>query len=392
MPLDYLSLRKQIKTQAASAPEEILRLSQVLQRASEKLAVSAENSAQIREKVIQVAGQEPLLRCALPTDESLIQSHALPEIPAQASIIAVDGSQIHPNTHEAVNFYLVNLGSIQIELGSSNAPQISTGSKIHLAEFGAASPINEDMVSLERDTGERVVLANMAADAKVQPVITLTDGILELWGGRGRSSDDNQQYIKMLDQYIAALSQLEKTGAATAGYVDKPRADYVVRMLEVADAPQEELAKIRDFRPYRGITDALLLRNLIGPNERSSIFEMQFQLKERYVGSLALHFFYINVGTENSPWLARVEIPLWVAQNPTLLNALHAILIQQCRVMGNTSFPYALHRAHEIAVVTREDREQVQQMLMKELRDQGLDPGHTSFKQSAKNFAGRQRR
>ena len=59
---------------------------------------------------------------------------------------------------------------------------------------------------------------------------------------------------------------------------------------------------------------------------------MQFQLKELYAEGLALHFFYINVGTSENPWLARVEIPGWVAKNTELLNALHAILIQQCQV------------------------------------------------------------
>lgn len=392
MPLDYLSLRKQIKTQAASAPEEIQRIGQLLKQASQKLTDKTNNGTEIRNKVTQITLQEPLLRCALPTEELLTKSHPLPQSPEQASIIAVDGSQIHPSAHEAVNFYLVNIGSIQIEMGSSEAPLINTSSEIHLADFGASTRMNEESISLERDTAERVVLAKMAADAKQRPVITLTDGILELWGGRGRSADENQQYIKMLDKYVAALAELEKSGAATAGYVDKPRADYVVRMLEVADAPQEAIDQIREYRPLRGITDAALFHDLVAPGERSSIFEMQFQLKERYADGLALHFFYINVGTLKNPWLARVEIPRWVAENSNLLNALHTILIQQCNVMGKISFPYALHRAHEIAVVTREDRDQVLQMLSNELRNQGIDPGLPSFKQSAKNFAGRTRR
>jgi hypothetical protein len=392
MPLDYISLRRQIKRQAASAPAEIKRLGQLLEQASQKLAKNANDGSKIREKVAQVTSQEAFLRCALPSDEKLTQSHALPNLPDQASIIAVDGSQIHPNAHEAVHFYLVNLGTIQIDLGSSKAPITGTSSEIHLSDFGAGSSINQDAVSLERDTAERVVLAKMAAETNVQPVITLTDGILELWGGRGRSADENQQYTKMLDKYVAALAELERTGAATAGYVDKPRGTAVVRMLEVFDAAPDDIENIREYHPFRGITDTALFRDLIAPGERSSIFEMQFQIKEHYADGLALHFFYINVGTEANPWLARVEIPLWVVQNTALLDALHAVLIQQSRVLGKISFPYALHRAHEIAVVTAEDREQVLNMLTAELRDQGMDPGQLSFKQSAKNFEGRQRR
>ena len=390
MPVDYLSVRRQIKKQAASAPAEIHRLGQLLEQAGNKLAENADNGSQIHAKVINAAEKEILLRCALPTNESLTQSHALPKQPDNANIIAVDGSQIFPNKHEAIHYYLVNLGTFQSELTSPKAPIISTSSEIHLSEFGASNPLEEDIVSLERDTSERIVLAEIAAKATVQPIITLTDGTLELWGGH--SKFESQNYIKMLGKYISALGELEKTGAVAAGYVDKPGARYIVNMLEVADAPPEGIENIREYHPFQGITDIALLRNLIAPGERSSIFEFQFKLKTNYTDGLALHFFYINVGTEDNPWLARVEIPLWVVRNPTLLDALHAILIQQCRVMGNVSFPYALHRAHEIAVVTHEDREQVLQILMAELREQGLDPGQVSFKQSAKNFAGRQRR
>jgi hypothetical protein len=363
-----------------------------LEVASLKLVQSATNQDNLHHKVTQAVQLDGLLRCALPTDEAINASHPAPKSPDAATVISVDGSQINPNSHEAINFFLVNLGSIQMEIGSSKAPEINTQSELHLSEYAATGSVNEEQVSLERDTGERVLLAELALNAKVKPIITLTDGLLELWGGRNRSSDEDQNYNQKLDLYIKALEQFQKSGSATAGYVDKPRADYVVRMLEVADAPDSELANIREYHPLRGITDVALLRDLIGPGERSSIFEMQFQLKERYHGTLALHFFYINVGSQKNPWLARVEIPAWVAQDEAQINTLHATLLDQCQMMGNMSYPYALHRAHEIAVVTREDREQVTQMLIKELRDHGIESGQLSQKQAAKNLAGRQRR
>ena len=392
MPLDYLSVKQQINKQASAAPAEVQRRSQLLAEASQKLRNSAADLSQIQSKVAEAAQYFDRLSCAIPTNEPLTASHPLPPMPETGTLIAIDGSQIQPSPHEAVGFYLLNLGWISKEIGSPAAPQTHSSSRIVLAGYQNAALPNESGVSLERDSWERVQLAELAADASPQPVITLTDGVLELWSGSSRSAEEFLAFETRLEEYLAALAQLEKMGAATAGYIDKPRAGYVVRMLEVANAPPEAMPTIRDYRPYLGLTDIALFRDLIKPGERSSVFAFQFHLKERYAGPLALHFFYINVGTQKSPWLARVEIPAWVAHNPALLDAIHAVLLYECQLLGQISYPYVLHRAHELAVVRVEDREQVQKLVSQALRAQGLEPGPLSYKQSLKNLPGRTRR
>jgi len=274
---------------------------------------------------------------------------------------------------------------------SGQAPATHTHSQLHFAEYSSSGTYSDDQVSLERDKTERVLLAELAAAAKVKPVITLTDGPLELWGGRSRDPEEQTSYIKSLEEYIAALLALHKSGAATAGYVDKPRADLVVRALEVAATPQDKLAEIRKARPLRGVTDNDLFESALAPGERSAIFALQTHLADRYAGPLALHFFYLNVGSAKEPWLARVEIPAWVAENAAALNALHAVLIQQCNVLGAFSYPYVLHRAHEIAVVGRDEKDEVTQMLLAELQAQGAPAGHASHKQAIKDLPGRGR-
>ena len=62
----------------------------------------------------------------------------------------------------------------------------------------------------------------------------------------------------------------------------------------------------------------------------------------------------------------RVEIPEWVAKDESKLELLHTALIQQCQIMGARPYPYILHRAHEIAVVSFEEKEQIEQMLQAE--------------------------
>jgi hypothetical protein len=72
-----------------------------------------------------------------------------------------------------------------------------------------------------------------------------------------------------------------------------------------------------------------------------------------------------------------------------MLDALHAVLVNQCRIMGNRPYPYSLHRAHEAALVTQEEKEQVTQMITLELRRRGIEVEGTSYKQSAKDLPGR---
>jgi hypothetical protein len=97
------------------------------------------------------------------------------------------------------------------------------------------------------------------------------------------------------------------------------------------------------------------------------------------------------VGREGDPWLARVDIPRWVAADKTLLDCLHGTLLEHCRLMGARPYPYLLHRAHETAVVTLPEKEQVTQMIEMELRRRGLTPGKVSYKQSAKGLQKRTR-
>ena len=70
---------------------------------------------------------------------------------------------------------------------------------------------------------------------------------------------------------------------------------------------------------------------------------------------------------------------------------LHAILIQQCRIMGAKPYPYLLHRAHETAVVSFEEQNQIAQLLELELRRAGAETDDGSHKQSAKELPGKTR-
>jgi hypothetical protein len=176
----------------------------------------------------------------------------------------------------------------------------------------------------------------------------------------------------------------------TAGYVEKPTADLVVRLLEIGVADDEQLKKLREFQPLHGVSDRWLYGErqnpLLPPGHRSAVFGLQSGSEKKYKGALSLHFFYLNVGSEGHPWPVRVEIPRWVAEDSKKLDLLHCILIEQCKMMGSRPYPYLLHRAHETAVVRYEEKEQVGQLLALELRRIRAEVGDASYKSSAKSL------
>jgi hypothetical protein len=72
-----------------------------------------------------------------------------------------------------------------------------------------------------------------------------------------------------------------------------------------------------------------------------------------------------------------------------MLDGLHAVLVSQCRTLGSRSYPYLLHRAHETAIVSLQEKEQVTQMIALELRRRGVQVGEMSQKQALKGVSGR---
>jgi hypothetical protein len=282
--------------------------------------------------------------------------------------------------------------------GSPVAPQTAIESRLFYDQgmYTEAGKITEARLALMRDLAERKLLAQQAeqflrTSAGVQPgpipVITFTDGPMELWGSI--ESENVSTFQKSLEDYLGVLSRLHDLGVTTAGYVDKPSADPVVRLLEVVMQDEAGLAEIKKLFPLRGVTDIDLYRRILSPGERSAVFALQSHSAKQYAGILGLHFFYLNAGLADHPWIARVEIPAWVAENPPQLNGLHAVLIEQCQIMGRHPYPYLLHRAHETARVSLEEKEQVENMIKLELYRQGVDVGEMSYKQATKDLAGR---
>jgi len=391
MAIDFQQVREQVKQLGEQAPLRERALDALRRRARELLDGQAHAIEALRQKVDLVArSYEPGLRCALPASEPLNTCVSLPGLPNQATLLAADGSQINLDRHAEVEFGLINVGAIQMRHASPEPPRTTVTSRLlyHDDLYTAAGTLSEAALALRRDLVERSLLADLAS-ASPPPVIAISDGPLELWGSKEAGGEATQEYQQTLQGYLRALDRLCQLNVTAAGYVDKPGANLVVRLLEVAQARQEDLEGIKDYHPLRGVTDRDLFLPLLETGERSAVFAIRSQSAKLYPGQLALHFFYLNVGRAGHPWLARVEVPAWVTVSPNMVDGLHAMLVEQCRIMGARPYPYLLHRAHETARVGLQEKDQVTQMIANELLARGLAPAGKSHKQAAKDLGGR---
>jgi hypothetical protein len=315
---------------------------------------------------------------AAPTQEALAQPYPLPTCPERITIIASDGSQIFPDQHAITLYYLVNVGCIAYRHGSNCKPDIFKPRPLLCYEPDdvldeQGNVISAGEVRVMRDMAELQALADLIpayAGAGREPVVALLDGQLTL-----RVIDlpfDQQQ--KRQDDYIVMLDRLRETGALIAGYIDRPRSTFVLALMRLAALePQNITEETLGHNPFRQLTD-LDLFSFLGPGERSAIFSVKAKGLDKYsLAGHAIHFFYLNVSANPTvPYLARIEIPGWLAADPAGVNVLHAGLVRQAHLNGG--YPYVLARAHELAVISGEEREAVEMMLAVEMRRHNLSP------------------
>jgi hypothetical protein len=374
MPLNYLDLQNQVTNLGESTIRRRDELAERLKRCRALLDEHAGDLIRLQQLVEEAAAREHGLRCAVPLSERL-DTH----LPAKSEIadhilLAADGSQITPDPHAAVFYGLVNVGVFRMTTKVGETPEVRSWSEL---VFESDNPddneyISEDLVSLRRDARERQIMAGLAKDEPA-PLLTLTDGPLELYH-EPRGDKAFEVYFK---QYLAALDDLALLNTITAGYVDRPRAALLTATLELLIKNE---GKDSHVSPFKGVSDLMLMEELLKPGERSAVFALQFRSADSFEGRKALHFFYLNVGSDKSPSVARVEVPKWVVESTASMELLQSVLVEQARQAGGYPYPYALTRAHETAVVRMDEHEALERMIENELLARGLPPAVISQK------------
>jgi hypothetical protein len=65
---------------------------------------------------------------------------------------------------------------------------------------------------------------------------------------------------------------------------------------------------------------------------------------------------------------------------------LQAVLTEQAAILGTRPYPYVLHRAHEVAVVTLPEHQHVEEMIVAEFQRRGIPVAEESYKQYHKDL------
>ncbi len=313
--------------------------------------------------------------------------------PSRATLIATDGSQIMPDRHAAYLYYLINIGGIVYHHGSSQAPHtFSFPRLVYPQDEAALDAFNSrsGAVSIERDMGEIAELARQAQQHRQEgaPLLAVLDQRLLYWPIGSTGVADNAAVTEW-GGYMTAIRQ---AGALLCGYIDRPGANAVLTLLKsltaVAD-PTFVWHTLGSHAATRGLTDRDLFAEFLQPGQRSKLFVNISPPNETFARQDAANevcFFYLHAGQG----IARVDIPRWVAEDEKTVTAVHALLVDQCRILGD--YPYILARADEIAVVGHRDHEELEFAIELQMQKQGVRSAPTA-KQGGKNLArgGKQR-
>jgi hypothetical protein len=330
-----------------------------------------------------------------PTDESIDARFPLPPHPPRLRLLAADGSQVYPDRHAAAFFYMVNVGSIDLLQGSGRPPQIATRSNLHFHEDDLHDtrglPVDTHLINARRDAAELAELARLVeapilsggrseAPAEVEgPTLALLDNGLLLWAASQEQKAARPDVQRVLDEYLAALDLLRDSGAALAGYISRPRGANVVDLVEAA------AGEPGGTRP--GLTDRLLFGRHLVAHTRSARFRHPAKINDEFAArGHEIQFFYLHTGAQDG--VARVEVPLWVADDAARMTMVHAGIVEQCRLTG---VPYPLVRAHELALVGQDDRRALDRLVQAALIRHGIS-GLASQKAQTKRWTGRRRR
>lgn len=321
---------------------------------------------------------------ALPTYENLTAQFAPPPPPAQIDILAADGSQIYPDRHSPVLYFLINVGAIRMPYGSQRKPETTSRPDLYYEPddvFDSGHLVSAAIINGRRDVAELTELAALAEMPSRHPSLAILDNSLQLRLASGERDKINKTAHRLINQFIEALTRLQQSPVNLAGFIDRPGRTDVLSTISL-------LTSQASHNIYGGLVDRDLMAEWLEPYHRTAVFRWQTtDFPEASQNGHALYFFYLHTGRPGA--IARVEIPQWVAENHTRVEQIHAGLLRDSRSTGG--YPYSLIRAHELAVVTQPERQALEQWLMKNLVDHGLTL-EPSQKALTKSWLGRPRR
>jgi len=310
----------------------------------------------------------------IPCSPGKINHHrATEDIPlADLVLIGVDGSQIYPDRHALILYYVLQVGALIFRY-DGNTPTVHTREWLCYDEADLYDDrgylIDGETLGMERMVKEMEVLADLVEQERrstAGPVFALSDGPL-LWPYVERGNRTSTH----VSAYLGALRNVQQAGGIPVGYVDRPGGRPLLDLLWASRlAPEELIARIEE-NPLKTLSDSGLMLEVLEPGAWTPWYTRATATNRRHAGDgQEIWFCYANLGTQHSPAIARIEVPAWAAGQDVMMTALQAALRHQGAVLDG--YPYVLARAHEEALVTTQDKTALEQAIQLVLFSTGI--------------------
>jgi len=409
MTLEFNKLVNQVYKMGAMLTELDFDLSQILELARERFAMSGDLDA-VRERIEWVRRSDvSRYRGAAPLPfvdiaEAMNVVVDAPEVPERATIIAVDGSQVYPDELSPVHYYLINIGAYIYKHGlDDHTPEQHTfpDLKFHHAyvhdRYGRI--IGNGVVDDRRTLEEMKMLAEISWEyrrPKDVPTIALYDNRLMYLP----TTDDTPDADTLMSDYLGRLVQLHDADAILAGYIDNPyRSKRFMQFLYLMSMESETQLKERQRElmnagDLEGLYDQRFFQVILKNGQRSAIMVQNSPQNKVFKDrgeNYEIAYFYLKVHNSFQSKVVRVDLPMWVARDRQKVDALHSVLLDQCRLQGRNPYPYAITRADELAWVGGKDKSKLEEMInvqVRRIRDDAISqtlPAKTRGKELARS-------
>jgi hypothetical protein len=386
MALDFTKVVTQVQHLGRTMARQNTSLSQRVDVAREQFDNLPDNRT-IMDRVKLARIKDAGYRGVAPIDsngEAVNARYDLPPIPQHATLIAADGSQIYPDQHSATFYFLINVGLFTYYHGEERLPDQFSDPQLFFrmedTHDKLGNPIKNAVVNARRTVREMQSLAGLVWDHRTadHPLIALYDGPLLFFLGKDvvdagmLEREYDRSLIRLHDTHYTMEAEVGHGSVSLIGYVDRPTSRFLIAMLHLLELDERAVTRrsLETMGQYEGLTDSWLFRNVLGPGQRSALMIQQSPQNKRFRNEIGdnfeIAFFYLNVSRyADDPYIARVEMPMWVAKNPALVDAVHGLVISQCNIVGN--YPYALTRADELAVIRTAEKSALEDIIRTEL-------------------------
>jgi hypothetical protein len=263
-------------------------------------------------------------------------------------VTGIDGSQIYPQDRNPVLWTYIQAVAYRklftplfesqfVDIGSEMTRPSSLSEELFENRDGLAALTNTWRALLE------MRMARVASKRYPDGLVLLDNGLLPWLSVSGQSAQ------RHLQEYLDSLTTTRP--GLVAGIISGPQSRLLSRLITLVEAETVEQGVDGKY----GLLDIVLMRYALNAGERSALFLHGSPRNDVFMNAYAgVYFFFLRV---NHQEIVRVEIPAWVAKDPSSVDVVQASILADARMTG---YSYVLSQAHQHAVIPADIAQAVQ--------------------------------